>query len=233
MRLRTSAPLTYDAYRRNRSTGGFIIIDEATNETLGAGMLLDPDEPVTDEEAHAIQAAQSTVGQRRLGAEHDHPPAALRGARPPRRDGVDDRPALLGQVDDRRRAGGHAGPARASPPTASTATTCATASTATSASAPRTAPRTCAAPPRPPSCWPTRARSRSSRSSRPYEADRAQARTTHAERRPALPGGLRRHAAGGMRAPRPQGPVRQGPRRRDQRVHRRRRPLRGARPRPT
>jgi bifunctional enzyme CysN/CysC len=46
VRLRTSAPLTFDAYRRNRATGGFILIDEATNETLAAGMLLDPDEPL-------------------------------------------------------------------------------------------------------------------------------------------------------------------------------------------
>jgi bifunctional enzyme CysN/CysC len=60
VRLRTSAPLAYDAYRRNRSTGGFIIIDEATNETLGAGMLLDPDEPVTDDEAHALAQTKSS-----------------------------------------------------------------------------------------------------------------------------------------------------------------------------
>jgi bifunctional enzyme CysN/CysC len=51
VRLRTSSPLAYDAYRRNRSTGGFIVIDEATNETLGAGMLLDPDEDVLADEA--------------------------------------------------------------------------------------------------------------------------------------------------------------------------------------
>jgi bifunctional enzyme CysN/CysC len=38
--LRTSAPLMFDPYRRNRSTGGFILIDEATNDTVGAGMIL-------------------------------------------------------------------------------------------------------------------------------------------------------------------------------------------------
>lgn len=38
--LKTAAPLLYDAYRRNRATGGFILIDEATNETVAAGMLL-------------------------------------------------------------------------------------------------------------------------------------------------------------------------------------------------
>jgi bifunctional enzyme CysN/CysC len=36
-----TAPLAYDAYRRNRSTGAFIIIDRVTNATLGAGMILD------------------------------------------------------------------------------------------------------------------------------------------------------------------------------------------------
>jgi bifunctional enzyme CysN/CysC len=43
VRLRTSAPLSYDAYRRNRATGAFILIDEASNETVAAGMLRDPD----------------------------------------------------------------------------------------------------------------------------------------------------------------------------------------------
>ena len=38
--LRVSAPLAYDEYRRNRATGSFILVDEATNNTVGAGMLL-------------------------------------------------------------------------------------------------------------------------------------------------------------------------------------------------
>ena len=38
--LRTSKPLFYDAYKRNRQTGGLIIIDEQTNETIGAGMII-------------------------------------------------------------------------------------------------------------------------------------------------------------------------------------------------
>ncbi|HEY2766868.1 MAG TPA: GTP-binding protein [Solirubrobacteraceae bacterium] len=39
VRLRTSAPLAFDAYAGNRRTGSFILIDEATNETVGAGMV--------------------------------------------------------------------------------------------------------------------------------------------------------------------------------------------------
>jgi bifunctional enzyme CysN/CysC len=39
--LQLSAPLVFDSYRRNRVTGSLIIIDEATNETVGAGVILD------------------------------------------------------------------------------------------------------------------------------------------------------------------------------------------------
>ena len=35
--LRTAAPLAFDPYRRNRATGSFILIDEATNDTVAAG----------------------------------------------------------------------------------------------------------------------------------------------------------------------------------------------------
>ena len=36
-----SQPLAIDGYRRNRSTGAFIIIDRITNVTVGAGMIMD------------------------------------------------------------------------------------------------------------------------------------------------------------------------------------------------
>jgi sulfate adenylyltransferase large subunit len=39
VRLRTSKPLAFDAYSRNRATGSFILIDESTNDTVGAGMI--------------------------------------------------------------------------------------------------------------------------------------------------------------------------------------------------
>ncbi len=41
--LRTSAPLLVDPYRDDRTTGSFILIDEATNFTVGAGMVLHAD----------------------------------------------------------------------------------------------------------------------------------------------------------------------------------------------
>ena len=40
VRLRSSAPLMVDRYRRNRTTGSFILIDEATNDTVAAGMIV-------------------------------------------------------------------------------------------------------------------------------------------------------------------------------------------------
>jgi bifunctional enzyme CysN/CysC len=43
LRLRLSAPLLVDEYRRNRGTGSFILIDESTNDTVGAGMIIDTD----------------------------------------------------------------------------------------------------------------------------------------------------------------------------------------------
>ncbi len=38
--LRLAQPICCDAYAQNRGTGAFILIDEATNNTVGAGMLL-------------------------------------------------------------------------------------------------------------------------------------------------------------------------------------------------
>jgi bifunctional enzyme CysN/CysC len=37
--LRVSQPLAADDYRKNRVTGSFVLIDEATNDTVGAGMI--------------------------------------------------------------------------------------------------------------------------------------------------------------------------------------------------
>jgi bifunctional enzyme CysN/CysC len=40
IRLRSTVPLFSDPYRTNRTTGSFILVDEATNATVGAGMVL-------------------------------------------------------------------------------------------------------------------------------------------------------------------------------------------------
>lgn len=48
-------PVVFDAYKRNRSTGSFIIIDRLTNVTIGAGMIT---EAVTSSKSHALSADQ-------------------------------------------------------------------------------------------------------------------------------------------------------------------------------
>jgi bifunctional enzyme CysN/CysC len=68
-----TAPIAFDAYRRNRSTGGFIMIDRLTNATVAAGMILDREreeggvahwdaEPAVDERVAA--AGEVTADER-------------------------------------------------------------------------------------------------------------------------------------------------------------------------
>ncbi|MFC2126128.1 sulfate adenylyltransferase subunit CysN [Bacteroidota bacterium] len=40
IQIRTMTPLFYDSYKKNRLTGSLIIVDEFTNETIGAGMII-------------------------------------------------------------------------------------------------------------------------------------------------------------------------------------------------
>lgn len=40
IKLRTTTPLLTDPYSQNRETGGFVLIDERTNATVGAGMVV-------------------------------------------------------------------------------------------------------------------------------------------------------------------------------------------------
>ena len=49
IRLRTSQPLVFDGYATNRLTGSFILIEQGTNATVAAGMLLPPREVVKSE----------------------------------------------------------------------------------------------------------------------------------------------------------------------------------------
>jgi sulfate adenylyltransferase subunit 1 (EFTu-like GTPase family) len=41
IKLRTTKPIFFDGYKKNRNTGSFILIDESTMVTVGAGMILD------------------------------------------------------------------------------------------------------------------------------------------------------------------------------------------------
>jgi len=40
IQIRTMTPLIYDSYKKNRTTGSLIIVDEFTNETIGAGIII-------------------------------------------------------------------------------------------------------------------------------------------------------------------------------------------------
>jgi sulfate adenylyltransferase subunit 1 len=40
VQIRTASPLFFDAYKRNRNTGSLILVDEHTNATVGAGMII-------------------------------------------------------------------------------------------------------------------------------------------------------------------------------------------------
>ena len=40
VRLRTTLPLFIDEYRRNRTTGSFVLVDESTNDTVAGGMIV-------------------------------------------------------------------------------------------------------------------------------------------------------------------------------------------------
>jgi bifunctional enzyme CysN/CysC len=44
VQLRTTVPLFFDEYRRNRTTGSFVLVDEVTHNTVGSGMILGPTE---------------------------------------------------------------------------------------------------------------------------------------------------------------------------------------------
>jgi len=63
--LRTQAPLMFDAYRRNRDTGAFILVDEHTGDTVAAGMITGPASHGSDVVWHAGNVQRSDRGQGR------------------------------------------------------------------------------------------------------------------------------------------------------------------------
>ncbi|MFM9058706.1 MAG: adenylyl-sulfate kinase, partial [Planctomycetaceae bacterium] len=79
-----TAPIAFDAYRRNRATGGFIMIDRLTNATVAAGMILDR-EPEDgrkdhwDDEAAAghLHATASAVTAEERGARFGQQPVTV------------------------------------------------------------------------------------------------------------------------------------------------------------
>ena len=135
--LRATAPLFADDYRRNRVTGSFVLIDEATNQTAAAGMLRTGQLTVTP-------AGRSGTRRRSTGtAAGRRPGCAARRCGSPGCPGPG-KSTLADAVAER------AARQPAGRRTCSTATTSATGSTPTSGSRPPTGPRTSAASAR----WP-------------------------------------------------------------------------------
>jgi bifunctional enzyme CysN/CysC len=62
VRLRTRSPLLFDAYRRNRSTGSFILVDDATGNTVAAGMITEPSASVVWHPAAVSRSERASRG---------------------------------------------------------------------------------------------------------------------------------------------------------------------------
>jgi bifunctional enzyme CysN/CysC len=59
VRMELSSPLVFDSYRRNKVTGSLIVIDEVTNETVAAGVILDTETEIEDAPALEPRPTQS------------------------------------------------------------------------------------------------------------------------------------------------------------------------------
>jgi bifunctional enzyme CysN/CysC len=79
-------PIYFDAYRRNRSTGAFIIIDRISNITVGAGMITDRDAApnrklasweVSDSEADGTDSQVANVGNAERQARYGQTPVTV------------------------------------------------------------------------------------------------------------------------------------------------------------
>ncbi len=67
VRIELASPLVYDSYRRNRTMGSLIVIDEATNETVAAGTILDADTE-SGERAADVAAGPAVAGGAAAGS---------------------------------------------------------------------------------------------------------------------------------------------------------------------
>jgi bifunctional enzyme CysN/CysC len=59
VQIELSSPLVFDSYRRNRVTGSLIVIDEATNDTVAPGVILDTEVEVEDGDATETKTERS------------------------------------------------------------------------------------------------------------------------------------------------------------------------------
>jgi bifunctional enzyme CysN/CysC/sulfate adenylyltransferase subunit 1 len=75
--LETSSPLFFDAYRHNRTTGSFILIDPLTNATLAAGMILEDIPRGIESPAKHGLPPQDGVTPLERHRRHGHQPAII------------------------------------------------------------------------------------------------------------------------------------------------------------
>jgi len=83
--LTLSRPVAFDAYRQNRATGAFIVIDRISNGTVGAGMIVDRSnapgflrdhwDDDTFAAMQAVRSSQITSGER--AGRFGHPPLTI------------------------------------------------------------------------------------------------------------------------------------------------------------
>ncbi|WP_115944681.1 adenylyl-sulfate kinase [Amycolatopsis thermalba] len=66
VQLRTRKPLLFDAYRRNRATGSFILVDDTTGNTVAAGMITGPALPASRVVWHAAAVGREERATRGL-----------------------------------------------------------------------------------------------------------------------------------------------------------------------
>jgi len=79
--FRANVPLAFDPYRRNRATGSFIVIDEATNDTVAAGMILgSAQSPAVDPGRYGSRSANVRWEPESLGREERASAVGHRGA---------------------------------------------------------------------------------------------------------------------------------------------------------
>lgn len=97
-------PLMFDPYRRNRTTGSFILVDRITHETVAAGMLLDhqPGRETVESSADSVAAPGIKSLPHRLEAWQQQPTVvAFGGSRTP------NRIALIESLEQQLSARGH------------------------------------------------------------------------------------------------------------------------------
>lgn len=66
VQLRTRQPVQFDPYRRNRTTGSFLLVDDTTGDTVGAGMITGPSLPSSRVVWHASAVERSERATRGL-----------------------------------------------------------------------------------------------------------------------------------------------------------------------